>query len=251
MIYYFSGTGNSLYIAKRLAESLGHKACDITQTATQAECLNKNESVGFVFPVYAWGLPHVVEKFLHHLKPATNYHFTFAVMTCGDDVGYTDVLLKKELTKHNWNLHAAYSVQMRNTYVCLPGFDVDNEQVESIKQAAIEKRLQHIMGQLAHHKSIFELTRGSMPWIKSYVLRPLFNCLLINDSKFKVNKELCMKCGKCVRACPLHNIKMNQNGIITWNGHCTHCLRCYHICPRHAINYGIFTQTKGQVKIFV
>lgn len=251
MIYYFSGTGNSLYIAKRLAEALGHKTCDMAQAATYSEDLDKGESIGFVFPIYAWGLPRVVEDFLRILKRPTHYHFTFAVMTCGDDVGYTDVLLKKELAKRNWELHAAYSIQMRNTYVCLPGFDVDNEQVARSKQVAMEKQLQHIMGQLAHHKRVYELTRGSMPWIKSYVLRPLFNLFLISDNRFKVNKELCVKCGKCVRLCPLHNIEMKKNDTIIWNGHCTHCLRCYHICPHHAINYGFFTHTKGQVKIFV
>lgn len=250
MIYYFSGTGNSRYVANQLAEALGHKVVDMAQPHENV-LLSEGEDVGFIFPVYAWGLPQVVEQFIGTLSPPQHKHFVFAVFTCGDDMAYTDVLLKKLLLKRKWHLGAAYSIQMRNTYICLPGFDVDSKEVEENKEFHTEKRLKHIKLSLAQHCSVGdeELTRGAMPWFKSYVLRPLFNKFLISDKRFRVVSAKCVRCGKCVKCCPLQNISFNREQVPQWNGHCTHCLRCYHICPHHAINYGKFTQTKGQVKI--
>lgn len=252
MICYFSGTGNSLYIAKHLAQTLGHSLkCMVNENETIQ--LNEGEDLGFVIPVYAWGVPKVVENFISKASIPHKPNFTFAVLTCGDDMAYTDLLLNKLLQKHNIVLNAVYSVQMRNTYVCLPGFDVDSEQVEISKQQCAEKRVQHIAQSIAQHQmpGSKELVRGSIPYIKSYVLRPLFNLFLMSDKGFRVDDSKCVHCNKCINYCPLHNISLNNQNKLEWNGHCTHCLCCYHICPKHAINYRIFTCTKGQVKINV
>lgn len=252
MIFYFSGTGNSLQVAQDLATSLGDTLFDMTSNERMPALMN-DENVGFIFPVYAWGLPRVVERFVNKLPIACGARYVYGVFTCGDDVGYTDWLLRKALRKKGWHLSAAYSVQMRNTYVCLPGFDVDSPEVEAQKSAVVVARLPHLAQCITRHVSIGgeELTRGAAAWIKSYVLRPLFNCFLIDDKRFWTQRGVCTKCGRCVKVCPLQNIYLNNEGVLTWQGNCTHCLRCYHACPRHAINYGKFTHEKGQVKINV
>lgn len=263
MIYYFSGTGNSLYIARHIAQYTNDRLCNMVENNANAKELNDNEPIGFIFPVYAWGLPKVVENFLMKLAPITKPHYTYAIFTCGDDIGMADHVLRHVMRKRKWKIDDIFSIIMRETYICLPGFELDTEEVKSMKHKAATTKAEAIAnyinikaktkGEMSASEAVFdtkckELNRGSMPWFKSYIIRPLFNKLLISDKHFHTNKNACSHCGKCQRTCPLNNISLNQ-GMPQWNGHCTHCLRCYHICPNHAIEYGFFTKGKGQVKI--
>ena len=263
MIYFFSGTGNSLCIAQHIAQSSNDRLCKMTDPDATAKEWRDDEPIGFIFPVYAWGLPKVVDAFLAKLAPTDRPHYTYAIFTCGDDIGMADHVLMHALSKRGWQINDIFSVVMRETYICLPGFEIDTKEVEhkklEVALAKAEAIAKYIntkrkdkkytsVSETDYDIKCKELNHGSIPWIKSYIIRPLFNSLLINDKHFHVNKKVCTHCGKCQRTCPLGNISLNQ-GMPQWNGHCTHCLRCYHICPNHAVEYGFFTKGKGQVKI--
>lgn len=243
MIYYFSGTGNSKFAATRLAEILQDECVDITKIDSP---IRGGESIGIIFPVYAWGLPKAVETFiLNNMQAFSESSYTYAVMTCGDDMGYADTILNSLI---GGRLSAAFSLQMPNTYVCLPGFDVDSDSVADRKVESAILQLPKIAEHIKLKEKKTNVVRGAMPWIKSYVLRPLFNTFLVTDRYFKTNSE-CVKCQRCIRECPLHNIKMNDSGDIEWkHDNCTGCLRCYHLCPHKAIHFGAFTKNKGQKK---
>jgi ferredoxin len=68
---------------------------------------------------------------------------------------------------------------------------------------------------------------------------------MVNDKKFTVDPDVCIKCGKCEKVCPVDNI---QGTPPEWlhNGRCTSCLACYHYCPVHAINCGKRTRKRDQ-----
>lgn len=255
MIYYFSGTGNSRQIARQLSEKLGDELRRIGRDTTPHLPTTDSEAVGLVFPIYAWGMPRVVQNFINKMPqcPVDRNPYIYMVATCGDDIGRTDRLLRKALKEHGLNLAAAFSVQMRNTYVCLPGFDTDDAETVKQKEAQARISVQHIT-QIVSSRGQSEptdLTPGAMPWLKSYVLRPLFNALLISDKRFSADTKLCTHCKRCIKVCPLGNVAFSTENIPQWRGHCTHCLACYHACPQHAIAYGKFTKGKGQVKINV
>jgi len=243
MILYFSGTGNSKYVAEHLASLLDDECQRIDSTAITSD--NKS-SIGIVFPVYAWGLPAIVETFINNNKDLfCKANYIYAVMTCGDDMGYTDTILNDLLQD---NLSAAFSVQMPNTYVCLPGFDVDKDKVANEKVESTLLQLPDIAESIRKEEKKTKVVRGAMPWIKSYVLRPLFNHFLVTDKYFKTTST-CNSCKRCVRQCPLHNIAVSSEGTILWKHEsCTGCLRCYHQCPNKAILFGAFTKGKGQKK---
>lgn len=253
MIFYFSGTGNSLRVARSLAKPDNAMLYNMATPISNLVSFEEIAVIGFVFPVYAWGMPKLVEQFIASLPIIEQSTYVFAVFTCGDDVAYTDYLLKKALTTRGWHLNSAFSVQMRNTYVCLPGFDVDTESVVAAKEVKLKQRIAHIQSAIKQKRSFREeeLVRGSVPWVKHRILRPIFNRFLTSDKHFKVDSLVCSHCQRCVKECPLSNITFNQDNCPTWNGHCTQCLRCYHACPHHAISYGLFTRRKGQVKLFV
>ncbi len=228
-MYCFSGTGNSQWVADKL----------------KGVIKDEEDMFGMVFPVYAWGIPKVVKEYLReHLEEIKAAKYVWAVMTCGDDIGYADKILSKAMERKP---DAVFSVHMPNTYVCLPGFDVDKDDVAEAKVKETLRQLPDIAQSIQNREQKTEVCRGKMAWFKTYVLRPPFNRFLVTDKYFHIIRKQCIRCKRCVRGCPLNNITTDQEGNIVWkHEHCTGCLRCYHRCPNHAIHYGPFTKNKGQ-----
>lgn len=278
MILYFSGTGNSKYVAEKLAELLNEKLVNIeschslpmmVDDAPLAHEALGEESLGIIFPVYAWGLPKIVADYLSNKRfvedPLTKgsditNKFVWTVMTCGDDMGYADVILEKVIKR---TVNAAYSLQMPNTYVSLPSFDVDAPELARKKIKETEAQLPGIAESIRNKENCRKLTRGDMAWMKTYVLRPLFNKFLVTDKFFRRTQNcICVShpsdsrfasrdlhassCGLCAKQCPTKDIAMIAGQPVWQNNNCTGCLRCYHNCPKHAIEWGKFTKNKGQ-----
>ena len=254
MIYYFSGTGNTRHVAQALAQRLEDKTIPVNWETAPSLSHDERDTLGIVLPVYAWGPPLVIEHFLQEMPWLImgKQPYIYVVLTCGDDVGLTDRVVKRALKKKGLKVSAVFSVQMRNTYVCLPGFDIDKPETERQKMERADRRIEQIAAYIEKRVSPHPplLTPGNMPWLKTYILRPLFNRWLISDSHFHIDAEKCIRCGQCVRTCQLDNMRMPAAPEVPqWTGRCTHCLACYHVCPQHAIEYGFFTRGKGQVKI--
>ncbi len=246
MILFFSGTGNSQLVAMRLAARLGDRlfAMDMRSMMSPSD-VDSGERVVWVMPVHCWGVPKAVRRYLRSIDlPGAENSKHYLVATCGDDCGLMVEMWRKELRRRGWNAVAAHSVFMPNTYVTLPGFDVDPQTVASDKMAAMAERVDKIGHAIKCSSPIDSIHRGHFPWIKTRLLYPLFMAFLTSPGPFQI--EGCIGCGKCVRACPLGNVVMGGDGYPQWGEQCTLCLGCYHVCPCHAVNYGRSTQRKGQ-----
>lgn len=116
MIFYFTGTGNSLWVAKALSEALGEQLVSIAEELHKEKDgwgypVRPDEKILFVYPVHSWGPAVSVTRFISRLT-LNGYtgQSVYSVSTCGDECGYTDRLIGKALEKRAISLTAAYSV---------------------------------------------------------------------------------------------------------------------------------------------
>ena len=117
MIFYFSGTGNSAWVARQLAEGQNEELLSIAVEIDKNKeyKLREGEKVGFVFPVYAWGPPEIVLRFIRRLK-MTKPEYLFFVCTCGDDTGRTAQLFSSAVARKGWRCRHYRDKTVRKTY---------------------------------------------------------------------------------------------------------------------------------------
>lgn len=245
MIAYFSGTGNTEWVAQQLSTFV----CDDHLIPLPHNCVGIDfkgiDALGICFPVHSWGIPSIVRDFIQSLPKDHKIPYIYMVCTCGDDIGLTMQEFESLLEKQNQKASLYYSVQMPNSYVNLPGFDVDPVELQRKKVNTTEKHLKALSKIILERGTAVNVVKGSMPWLKSKVIRPFFYSYLVKDSFFHVENS-CVCCGACAQACPVGNIQMNGGPVWLGNSTCLTCMACYHSCPQHAIRFGKYTDNKGQ-----
>lgn len=241
MIYWFSGTHNSKYVAETLAGIIGDKCLPMIGTETG---VSGEDSVGLVFPVYSWGVPQPVIDFIRRAA-IRSPKYLWCVMTYGDEAGMTEAVLRRLLRKEGLALDAVWGIQMPNVYVLLPGFDVDPAEVERRKLDAAPARIAEIAEGIRARARVSDVKTGSWQRLMTRLIYPLFLRWGINPKKFR-HTDACIACGKCMRACPNGNIVPDKEGRPRWKNKCCSCLACYHVCPERAVQYGSATRGKGQ-----
>lgn len=243
MILYFSGTGNSRLVALRLAKILGDRFLQLEYPFPNEVKLDDEKRLIWVFPVYCWSVPPVVKKFISQIYISHRVEH-FMVCTCGDDVGLTAEVWRKTIKNRSWTPIGCWSVQMPNTYVLLPGFNTDSENLEKVKLEKSILRINDISRGIRHRARVDDVVRGSFAWIKTRILNPLFVKFMTSPKPFRASDK-CIGCEICNRKCPMKNIVM-INRRPSWGARCAMCLECYHCCPVHAVEYGKRTKSKGQ-----
>ncbi|ACL75461.1 EFR1 family ferrodoxin [Ruminiclostridium cellulolyticum] len=247
MIFWFSGTGNSFYTAKSIAQQNDLKLISISAAVNSGAdiyeyALEDGEIIGFVFPVYAWAPPKMVLDFISKLK-LKNYssNYTFCVPTCGRNVGNTVKVMEKCLNKININLSAGFSIIMPNNYIVIG--NVDSKDKESQKLAQAEKTLKNISQIISERKTgMFNVIKGPFPRLFT-VVNPLFNKYAVKTESFYATDK-CNGCGICEKVCTSKSIKVDKRP--KWGKECTQCLACINFCPTKATQFGKGTEKKGR-----
>ncbi len=251
MIFYFSGTGNTRWVAQQVSQATGEKLVYIPDhpTGVLSPHLAEGERIGFCFPVHGWRPPMLVKEFISRLRLQAQGHYVYAICTAGDNIGETIEILEKDLRQVGINLDSAFSLIMPESYVGLPFMDVDTDAKEQAKKKDAASQLNLFLPLILDRtQGMRLLDKGRWPRINSRILGGFFTHHLITDKPFHVEADRCVKCGLCANVCPVHDIIGGHGQAPEWrhNGSCLTCFTCYHHCPQHAIEYGRRTQHKGQ-----
>lgn len=233
MIYYFSGTGNSEWVANRLGTILQDRVVNIAnQEREKKNYIEAGETVGFVFPIYAYSVPPIMMEFINqqHLPDDC---FIYAVCTCEKEEGNALLQLSKQI-----NLSSAHTVLMPNNYTIL--IKADNKEVVKKKLEVAKKQLDEIGADIKNRKC--NAIKGKfLGAIKTIVIAPIFHSLSKSSWKKFWVQDSCISCGICEKNCPKQCIKLKE-GKPTWSEGCVQCLSCFHRCPKEAIQYGKHSQ---------
>ena len=243
IIYYFTGTGNSLAVARKIAEDTSAELIGIPAALKNPRPIPKGASVGIVYPLYAGGLPGIVVRFLKSVSLA-DAGYVFFVATEGGRMGAPTSRISRLAKAAGHELNASWWIQMPDNYIPLSAPPAVPEQKKMFEDAknkaaaiaqAVNNRQEHKEGMSLSGK-LMGLAYG--PFIKS---------LPASDKKFTVSAN-CTKCGICVSVCPADNIRLHEHGKHEWLHQCEGCLACLHYCPEEAINIGKKTELRPRYR---
>jgi Pyruvate/2-oxoacid:ferredoxin oxidoreductase delta subunit len=232
-ILVYTGTGNSLWIARQLAVELREATVEFMPRLPR-DFEVEADRVGFIFPVHIWGLPAHVIQFINHLqlKPETHC-FAFAVNA--GQVAATLLQLQKLMSSRNLSLALGYSGAMPSNYIPWGGPGPIEIQRQRFSQAL--EKVKSIAGPILRNER--QKPDSGPLWqniLYSSIYKLSFQRVRGLDKNFWVDDK-CNSCGVCSKVCPAENIEMVDNKP-AWLHQCEQCLACIQWCPQEAIQYG-------------
>lgn len=221
-ILYFSSTGNSLYIAKRVKSRLGGKILFIPTYRGDG---GEFDRIFIVTPIYSFGMPVPVCDLLDRLDKTVEI---FVIQNYGGMVGGADRLFFEYAAARGLNVKSIHVLKMPENFTLVmspPRFYVD------LILKSADERIDGIISDIENRK--YRIPHKKHTKEKTY-LKNKSNWHIIGERLSATDK--CIRCGKCVALCPVDNISLT-NGKITFANKCIACLACFHRCPQKAIVY--------------
>ena len=256
-VYYFSGTGNSLVVARDIAEKTNGKLISIPSIMSKDRIETDAQVIGVVFPLHGiFRIPSIVERFVGKLDGISS-KYIFAVITYGSMAGGVIKSFHKVVESCGGKLSAGFAVHMPMNNITIPfmysGKVGDKEEklfadwrrevnficeyVSARKEGRFEVSNKLLVSFFYPIDKIFARWRIESKYNK------LTNSNLNKDELWPMMDvsfhfdEKCDGCGICSRICPVNNIKMVDNKP-SWQHHCERCMACLQWCPKEAIEFG-------------
>ncbi|MGN0295411.1 MAG: EFR1 family ferrodoxin [Lachnospiraceae bacterium] len=235
MILYFSGTGNSAYVAKKIAMLTGDEMISINDRMKKSDYtkIYSEKPLVFVTPTYAWRIPEKVKLWIDKTG-FTGSRSAYFIMTCGEDNGNAAKYARKFCFKKHFMYMGCGEIVMPENYIAMFYAPSDSEAGDIIRQA--EGRIRGYAGIIKKGAVLPKKAIHISDRVKSGPVNAVFYPFCVSDKKFYASSG-CISCGKCEKVCPLGNIRL-INGKPQWGGDCTHCMACICSCPKEAIEYG-------------
>ncbi|MDA3948855.1 MAG: EFR1 family ferrodoxin [Spirochaeta sp.] len=246
-VYYFSATGNSLAVAREIAQRLdAGEAVSIPQALVDGDGSYDpanlpavtGEVIGIVCPIYMHNLPHIVARFVQQITAADYLFFVFAG---GGELGNGARTVRRLFSRRGLTLDALFNVPMPSNYTPYGAPDKASRQDQfSAAADAITTIVDTVQSRSPHTDST------GTGFVATHIFPgPLYRLghrfIPKMDGNFTVD-DTCTKCGICRQVCPVGNITLHD-GRPVWHHTCEQCFACLQWCPVHAIQYG--KKTRG------
>jgi flavodoxin/ferredoxin len=234
MIFYFSGTGNSKFVASHINKKIEDEVLSINKLIKEDgnKVFTSKKPFVLVVPTYAWRIPRVVEEFIQK-SSFEGSQKVYVIMTCGEDTQNGVGWARKLFSEKSLELVGFAEIVLPNNYLFmnepLPNF----KEAQGIIKAALP-RIDEIRNLIAEGKGFMMVpSHGVKGKLQSSIANSLFYSLLVKSKGFLVD-EKCNGCKKCNRICPLNNISI-VDGKPSWDKDCTHCMACIARCPKNDV----------------
>ena len=247
MIFYFSATGNSKYVAQRVAASTGDTLISL-HDAVRNRCyhydVGAEERIGFVVPTYYYGLPSILNFFMEKLQlSGYEEQYVYLVLTCESSTGDAAGQMGRLLKKKDITLSAQFAVPMVGNYVPMGKLEkpeVMEKQLEAAEEYIDEAR------RAIRSKGFGDYNRcqGAIPAVTTAAAYQLY--MRGRSTKPFVVTDECTGCGLCQQVCPCGAITMTDGKPEWVKPQCVRCLGCLHRCPSQAIHWKKAKENNGR-----
>lgn len=230
MVFYFTGTGNSLYVAKELDRD----CISIPQAVHDINAVYEDTRIGIVCPVYGHEMPAMVKEFLK--KSVFHTEYFYLVLTYGNIHGGAAELAEDFLKSIGRKAEYINTIMMVDNF--LPSFDM-NEQVAGLPQKKVEEHLaairEDIDGQKCWKQPVTDEDRN---WHRVYLERTKNASINSGKSMYEVT-DACIGCGICMNVCPAGCIRLESQRAVHGTENCQMCMACIHHCPENAVRLNV------------
>jgi len=233
LIFYYTGTGNSLWVARELGKKISSSKLYSMSKKMDDAIFKDVDAIGLIFPVHIWGIPHAVMDFLEKM-PRESVKKVFAIAVNAGQVSRTLIQLEEVLIKKEIELSWGFSIKMPSNYI--PWGGPCSKEKQAILFSDAKKKINEISKVILEGKKI-RVEKG--PWWQ----RVFFTLIYKMSYKYvpKMDKSFfaddkCNACRICEKICPVYNIIIEKTP--KWNNRCEQCFACLQWCPKQAIQYG-------------
>lgn len=246
LMLYFSGTGNSKYIANLFSKKVGAKCYSIEEKIDFEKEIEKHDTVAFCYPIYGSYVPRIMREFVtknvEKLKNKKLIIFCTQLMFSGDGArAFTDLL-----PEGYGEVIYAEHFNMPNNICNISIFPIKNGEKAKKYITAANKKMDRICKDLEKGK----VKKRGFNKVSNIVGKSQSahwpDIEAKNKSSVKVDED-CVKCGLCVKLCPMKNLNLTSKEILQ-NDDCILCYRCVNACPKKAITVLIHKKPKEQYK---
>ena len=223
LVFYFTATGNSLFVAKQLSDA----PLSIPQELKKTDLVYEADEIGFVFPDYAAAAPVIVQEFV--AKGTFKAPYIFSVITFGNAsvnvAEWWDEYAKGKGIVNNY----IQPILMVDNY--LPVFDM-NQQMAIDKH--VDENLARILEDIGAHKNV--IAPSEMGMFSKDILKQMQDqhFSMTAERLLELKPDRCVECMTCEKVCPHKNFRLGNNGL-EFSGKCEYCLACVHACPQKAL----------------
>lgn len=237
LLIYYTGTFNTRFLSKKVKErflSRGDEV-DIVEITSTTPCVDTNEYdlIGFSYPIYGFNAPLPFDNYVKKLKFKKGQKY-FIYKNSGETLAMNNAssrILINTMKKFKAKLIGEYHYVMPYNI----HFPFERDFIREI--LVYNEKLLDIMFYNFDHDVVFKIKSNLIYNVGAFFVGIQKIGGNINSFLYKVDKDKCINCNKCVKMCPHENIYV-KDGRIKFHHHCDMCMRCSFFCPTNAINIG-------------